>query len=50
MTEEPAPERMAVVWSPEARDDLRAVDRESAMQILYWLIDTSPTVPVRWKS
>jgi len=26
---------MAVVWSPEARDDLRAVDRESAMQILY---------------
>jgi mRNA-degrading endonuclease RelE of RelBE toxin-antitoxin system len=32
---EPAPERMAVRWSPEARTDLRAIDRELARQILY---------------
>jgi hypothetical protein len=25
MTEPPAPERIAVVWSPEARTDLRAI-------------------------
>jgi mRNA-degrading endonuclease RelE of RelBE toxin-antitoxin system len=37
MTEQPAPERMAILWSPEARTDLRAIDRESAMQILYCL-------------
>ena len=35
MTEPPAPERIAVIWSPEARTDLRAIDRETAMQILY---------------
>ncbi|HXE10634.1 MAG TPA: type II toxin-antitoxin system RelE/ParE family toxin [Bryobacteraceae bacterium] len=29
------PERIAVIWSPEARADLRAIDRETAMQILY---------------
>ena len=34
MTEESAPERIAVVWSPEARADLRAIDREPALQIL----------------
>jgi hypothetical protein len=34
MTEPPAPERIAVIWSPEARADLRAIDRETAMQIL----------------
>lgn len=34
MTEPPAPERIAVLWSPEARTDLRAIDRERAMQIL----------------
>lgn len=28
---------MAVRWSPEARTDLRAIDREPAMQILYCL-------------
>lgn len=35
MSEEPAPERTAVVWSPEARADLRAIDRDTAMQILH---------------
>ena len=35
MTEPPAPPRIAVVWSPEARTDLRAIDRELAMQILH---------------
>jgi hypothetical protein len=35
MTEPPAPERIAVIWSPEARADLRAIDRETAMQILH---------------
>ncbi len=29
------PERIAVTWSPEARADLRAIGRETAMQILY---------------
>ena len=37
MTETPAPRRIGVLWSPEARTDLRAVDRDSAMQILYCL-------------
>lgn len=35
MSEESAPERIAITWSPEARADLRAVDRETARQILY---------------
>ncbi len=35
MTEEPAPVRLAVVWSPEARSDLRTIDREQAIQILH---------------
>jgi mRNA-degrading endonuclease RelE of RelBE toxin-antitoxin system len=35
MSEDPSPERIAVVWSAEARADLRAIDRELAMQILY---------------
>lgn len=37
MSEGAAPERVAVIWSPEARADLRAIDREIAMQILYCL-------------
>lgn len=37
MTEPPAPERIAVHWSPEARAELRAIAREPAMQILYCL-------------
>lgn len=35
MTEPQAPERIAVIWSPEARADVRAIDRETAMQILH---------------
>ena len=35
MSEGAAPERIAVIWSPEARADLRAIDRETAMQILH---------------
>jgi mRNA-degrading endonuclease RelE of RelBE toxin-antitoxin system len=27
--------RVAVIWAPDARSDLRSVDRETAMQILY---------------
>ena len=35
MSEETAPERIAVSWSPDARTELRAIDRETALQILY---------------
>jgi len=35
MSEEAAPERIAVIWSPEARADLRAIGRETARQILH---------------
>ena len=35
MSEESAPERIAVDWSPEARAELRAIARAVAMQILY---------------
>jgi mRNA-degrading endonuclease RelE of RelBE toxin-antitoxin system len=35
VSEDAAPERVAVIWSPEARADLRAIDRETAMQILH---------------
>jgi mRNA-degrading endonuclease RelE of RelBE toxin-antitoxin system len=35
VSEETAPERIAVVWSPEGRADVRAIERETAMQILY---------------
>jgi mRNA-degrading endonuclease RelE of RelBE toxin-antitoxin system len=35
MSDETAPGRIAVIWSPEARADLRAVDRETAIQILH---------------
>jgi mRNA-degrading endonuclease RelE of RelBE toxin-antitoxin system len=37
MTEPPAPQRVGVLWSPEARADLRAIDRDQALQILYCL-------------
>ena len=33
MTAEAA--RVGVIWAPEARVDLRAIDRETAMQILH---------------
>ena len=35
MTELPRRPRIAVVWSPEARADLRAVDRTTALEILH---------------
>ena len=35
MSEDAASERIAVTWSPEARADLRAIDRETAIQILH---------------
>ncbi len=35
MSEETAPERIAVIWSPEARADLRTIDRDIALQILH---------------
>ena len=35
MSEETAPERIAVVWSLEARAELRAIDRKMALEILH---------------
>lgn len=35
MSEEAAPQRIALIWSPEGRADLRAIYREAAMQILH---------------
>lgn len=36
MSEEAAPaDRIAIIWSPESRADLRAIERETAMQILH---------------
>lgn len=35
MTDPPRPERIAIVWSPEARADLHAIDRAAALEILY---------------
>ena len=35
MSEEAASERIAITWSPDARADLRAIDRETAIQILH---------------
>lgn len=37
MSEDAAPERITVIWSPEARADLRAIEREVAVQILHVL-------------
>ncbi|MBN8732132.1 MAG: type II toxin-antitoxin system RelE/ParE family toxin [Acidobacteria bacterium] len=37
MSDAATPGRITVIWSPEARADLRAIDRETAMQILYCL-------------
>jgi mRNA-degrading endonuclease RelE of RelBE toxin-antitoxin system len=33
--ESATPDRIAVIWSPEARAELRAIEREAAMQILH---------------
>lgn len=35
MSEEPAPARLSVLWSPEARADLRRIDRQTALDILH---------------
>jgi mRNA-degrading endonuclease RelE of RelBE toxin-antitoxin system len=35
VSEESVSGRIAVDWSPEARIDLRAINRETAIQILY---------------
>jgi mRNA-degrading endonuclease RelE of RelBE toxin-antitoxin system len=35
VSEEPVPRRIAILWAPEARADIRAIDRETAMQILH---------------
>ena len=37
MTEEDKPERLSVIWSPEARADVRAIDRKTALEILHCL-------------
>lgn len=38
MSEElPQPERIAVLWSTQARDDLRSIDRQTALHILHCL-------------
>jgi mRNA-degrading endonuclease RelE of RelBE toxin-antitoxin system len=29
------PERLTILWSPEARADLRAIDRQTAIDILH---------------
>ena len=42
MTEDAAPERIAVVWAAEARADVRAIEPETAVQILHG-IDRYPT-------
>jgi mRNA-degrading endonuclease RelE of RelBE toxin-antitoxin system len=34
VSEDAAPDRIALIWSPEARTDLRAIERGTAMQIL----------------
>ena len=35
MNQQTVPPRIAVVWSQEARADLRVIDRENAMQVLH---------------
>jgi mRNA-degrading endonuclease RelE of RelBE toxin-antitoxin system len=35
VTEEAAPERLSIIWSNEARSDLRAIDRKTALEILH---------------
>ncbi|MGD0438672.1 MAG: type II toxin-antitoxin system RelE/ParE family toxin [Bryobacteraceae bacterium] len=37
MADEVAPQRIEIIWSPEARANLRAIGREPAMQILQCL-------------
>jgi mRNA-degrading endonuclease RelE of RelBE toxin-antitoxin system len=35
VSEDAGPERVAAIWSHEARTELRAIKRETAMQVLY---------------
>ena len=35
MSEEQAPARLSIVWSDEARADLRRIDRQTALDILH---------------
>ena len=35
MSEEHAPARLSVLWSEEARADLRRIDRQTALEILH---------------
>jgi mRNA-degrading endonuclease RelE of RelBE toxin-antitoxin system len=35
VSKDAAPERIAIIWSPEARADLRTIERGTAMQILH---------------
>ncbi|MGA7237481.1 MAG: hypothetical protein WBY44_17475 [Bryobacteraceae bacterium] len=37
MSDDAAPERIAVMWSLEGRADLRAIERNTTIQILYCL-------------
>lgn len=37
MSAEPQHHRIAIIWSPEARSELRAIDRETAISILHCL-------------
>jgi mRNA-degrading endonuclease RelE of RelBE toxin-antitoxin system len=37
VTEENPSKRIAVIWSPQACADLRAIDRDTALQILHCL-------------
>jgi mRNA-degrading endonuclease RelE of RelBE toxin-antitoxin system len=43
MREDTSPERITVLWAPEARSDLRAIERQSAMQILRCVHRYLPT-------
>jgi len=35
LTHEPDAERLSIVWSEEARSDLRRIDRQTALDILH---------------
>lgn len=35
MSEEKPPERIAVIWSPQARECVRTIEPETALQVVY---------------
>lgn len=35
MSEEKAPQRISIIWSEDARADLRRIDRQTALEILH---------------